>query len=163
MTRLEIRACYPANFLFIFWGIFNFFFVTANYLKGERARFSTDGDDPRNRSQATRNIESTKENRRWVQDRWSLYTSYEKGGGLIVDLLLGVIEKRQQFHILTCHPKHFPIPRRRVTCMLKNTRVRIFKLLRSPRIESKEPIQPGCVALPAGIYDNPIPTQFLSS
>ncbi len=29
-------------------------------------------------------------------------------------------------------------------------RVRIFKLLRSPRIDSKESIPPGCVALRAG-------------
>ncbi len=29
-------------------------------------------------------------------------------------------------------------------------RVRIFKLLRSPRIDSKETIPPGCVALRAG-------------
>jgi hypothetical protein len=28
----------------------------------------------------------------------------------------------------------------------KYSRVRIFKLLRSPRIDSKEPIPPGCVA-----------------
>ncbi len=38
---------------------------------------------------------------------------------------------------------------------------RIFKLLRSPRIDSKEPIPPGRVAL-AGRYDNPVPTRFLA-
>jgi hypothetical protein len=38
---------------------------------------------------------------------------------------------------------------------------RIFKLIRSPRIDSKEPIPSGCVAL-AGWYDNPIPTRFLA-
>jgi hypothetical protein len=40
---------------------------------------------------------------------------------------------------------------------------RIFKLLRSPRIDSKEPIPPGCVAWRADTYDNPIPTQFLAA
>jgi hypothetical protein len=39
-------------------------------------------------------------------------------------------------------------------------RARIFKLLRNPTIDSKEPIPPGCVAWRAGI-DNPIPTGFL--
>jgi hypothetical protein len=40
---------------------------------------------------------------------------------------------------------------------------RIFKLLRSPRIDSEEPIPPGCVALCslADRYDNTIPTRFL--
>jgi hypothetical protein len=38
----------------------------------------------------------------------------------------------------------------------------MFKLLRSPRIYSKEPIPPGCVAWLAGQYDNPIPTRFLA-
>ncbi len=41
--------------------------------------------------------------------------------------------------------------------------VRIFKLLRSPRIDFKEPIPPGCIAISlAGRYDDPIPTQFLA-
>ncbi len=40
---------------------------------------------------------------------------------------------------------------------------RIFKLLRSPRIDSKEPIPPGCVLCSlAGRYYNPIPTRFLA-
>jgi hypothetical protein len=38
--------------------------------------------------------------------------------------------------------------------------VRIFNLLRSPRIDSEGPISPGCVAK-AGRYDNPIPTRLL--
>jgi hypothetical protein len=33
----------------------------------------------------------------------------------------------------------------------ENSRARIFKLLRSPRINSKEPIPPGCVAWRAGV------------
>jgi hypothetical protein len=37
----------------------------------------------------------------------------------------------------------------------------IFKLLRSPGIESEEPIPPAYVA-PAGRYDNPVPTRFLT-
>jgi hypothetical protein len=37
----------------------------------------------------------------------------------------------------------------------------IFKLIRSPRIDSKEPIPPGFCS-PAGRYDNPIPTRFLA-
>ncbi len=37
---------------------------------------------------------------------------------------------------------------------------RIVKLLRSPRIDSKEPIPPGCVAWRT--CDNPIPTRFLA-
>ncbi len=46
-------------------------------------------------------------------------------------------------------------------------RARIFKLLRSPRIDSKEPIPLGCVAWRAVTtrdtgYDNPISTRFLS-
>ncbi len=41
-------------------------------------------------------------------------------------------------------------------------RARIFKLLRSPRIDSKEPIPPDCVCSLAGRYDNPIPTRFLA-
>jgi hypothetical protein len=42
-------------------------------------------------------------------------------------------------------------------------RARIFKLLRSLRINSKEPIPPGrlCIVCSlAGRYDNPIPTRF---
>jgi hypothetical protein len=71
--------------------------------------------------------------------------------------------------------------------LLTVTWARIFKLLRSPRIDSKEPILPGCVAwarifkllrtpgidskksIPpcslcsqAGRYDEPIPTRFLA-
>jgi hypothetical protein len=38
---------------------------------------------------------------------------------------------------------------------------RIFKLLRSPEIDSKESISPAYVAL-AGRYGNPLPTRFLS-
>jgi hypothetical protein len=38
-------------------------------------------------------------------------------------------------------------------------RARIFKLLISPRIDSREPIPPG---YKAGRYDNPIPTWFLA-
>jgi hypothetical protein len=38
----------------------------------------------------------------------------------------------------------------------------ILKLLRSPRIDSKEPILPGCVCSLAGRYDNPFPTRFLA-
>jgi hypothetical protein len=38
---------------------------------------------------------------------------------------------------------------------------RIFKLIRSPRIDSKEPTPPGCVSI-VGRYDNPIPTRFLA-
>jgi hypothetical protein len=37
----------------------------------------------------------------------------------------------------------------------------LFKLLRSPRIDSKEPITVGRVAL-TGRYDNPVPTRFLA-
>ncbi len=40
-------------------------------------------------------------------------------------------------------------------------RARIFKLIRSPRIDSKEPVPPGCVAWRAGTT-NPIPTRFLA-
>jgi hypothetical protein len=40
-------------------------------------------------------------------------------------------------------------------------RARIFKLLRSPRIDSTEPIPPGCVPWRAA-YDNLIPTRFLA-
>jgi hypothetical protein len=36
----------------------------------------------------------------------------------------------------------------------------MFKLLRSPRIDSKEPIQAVCSL--TGRYDNPIPTRFLA-
>ncbi len=41
-------------------------------------------------------------------------------------------------------------------------RVQILKLLRSPGIDSKEPVPPGCVCSLAGRYDNPIPTLFLA-
>ncbi len=41
-----------------------------------------------------------------------------------------------------------------------NSRARICKLSRSPRIDSKEPIPLGCVL--AGRYNNPIPTRFLA-
>ena len=41
------------------------------------------------------------------------------------------------------------------------SRARIFKILRCPRIDSKEPIPPGCVAL-AGRYDNLNHTRFLA-
>ncbi len=44
--------------------------------------------------------------------------------------------------------------------LYRPARARIFKLLRSPRIDSKEPILPGLCSL-AGRYDNPIPTRFL--
>ncbi len=47
------------------------------------------------------------------------------------------------------------------SCQLLYTWALIFKLLRSPRIDSKEPIPPGCVAWRAG-YDNPIPIRFLA-
>jgi hypothetical protein len=39
---------------------------------------------------------------------------------------------------------------------------RICKLVRSPRLDSKEAIPPACVAS-WGRYDNPIPTRFLAS
>ena len=42
-------------------------------------------------------------------------------------------------------------------------RARIFKLLRSPRIDAKEPVPPGCVLCSlAGQYDNPISSRFLA-
>ncbi len=42
-------------------------------------------------------------------------------------------------------------------------RARIFKLLRSQRIDYKELILPGCVVFSlAGRYDNPIPIRFLT-
>jgi len=40
------------------------------------------------------------------------------------------------------------------------TRVRIFKLLRSPGIDSKESVPASLCSL-AGRYDSPIPTRFL--
>jgi hypothetical protein len=46
-------------------------------------------------------------------------------------------------------------------CQLLYTWARIFKLLRSPRIDSKEPIPPGCVAWRAGTT-TPIPTRLLA-
>ncbi len=39
---------------------------------------------------------------------------------------------------------------------------RSFKLVRNPRLDSKESIPPACVAS-WGRYDNPIPTRFLAS
>ncbi len=42
-------------------------------------------------------------------------------------------------------------------------RARIFKLLKDdPRIDSKKPIQQGCVAWRADATDNPIPIRFLA-
>ncbi len=38
----------------------------------------------------------------------------------------------------------------------------IFKLLKSPGIDSKESIPPAYVAWRVGRYDNPIPTLFLA-
>ncbi len=50
----------------------------------------------------------------------------------------------------------FPYP-------FNNTRARIFILFRSPRIDSKEPIPPGCVLCSlASRYDKPISTRFLA-
>jgi hypothetical protein len=45
--------------------------------------------------------------------------------------------------------------------MYRTSRVRIFQLLRSPRIDFKEPIPPLAV-YPGGPGDKPIPTWFLA-
>ncbi len=43
------------------------------------------------------------------------------------------------------------------------TRAPLFKFLRIPKIDSKEPIPPGCVCSLSGRYDNLIFTRFLAS
>jgi hypothetical protein len=45
---------------------------------------------------------------------------------------------------------------------VKQHRARIFKHLKSPRTDSKEPIPLDHLACMAGRYDKPIPTQFLA-
>ncbi len=62
--------------------------------------------------------------------------------------------ERETIYLLSLFSTSLPTDRRQL---------RIFELLRSPRIDSKEPIPPSCVLCSlAGRYDSPIPTRFLA-
>jgi hypothetical protein len=57
---------------------------------------------------------------------------------------------KQKFLHDLIHARHTCIPPPVFFIFFAPFRARIFKLLRSPRIDSKEPIPPGCVAWRAG-------------
>jgi hypothetical protein len=149
MTRLEIRACYPANIFFVtvyfLGGFFNFFSRNWKLLKGTACQIFSGG---RRSPEKVPSYEKYRiypgepeRSARQVVFVYFLWKGRWVHRWLIVDCNreTATIPPRE-YLILTCHPKHFSIPRRRVTCILENTRVRIFKLLRIPIIYSKESI-----------------------